>query len=216
MTTAPIIKQNYFLYVPVPDPDDYLYTEGARLVMNAFFPKEGWQKTDKYLNKLNAMSDLNAVDPGLLVIYGHGNFGKGIGTHKKNHDPKSLVKLLKKQGLAKKQQNLTIYLWACNTASTDIQVGGKSYARRFAEALLKAGYSGVSVVGIAGFISTNGTYTSLVYDAKQEIPCIEEDPPVQPTDSDRHTLYQVGDEEVVDIKTPQWHWRGPENKVYTT
>lgn len=216
MTTAPIIKQNYFLYMPVPDPKDYTYTGGFGQVMNAFFPTDGWKKKDKYLNKLNAMSHLNDVDPGLLVIYGHGNLGRGIGTHKKNYGPKSLVKLLKKQGLARGQQNLTIYLWACNTASTDINVGGKSYALRFAEALLSAGFSGVRVVGIVGFISASGRYTSLVYDGNQSVPCVPENPPFQPTDPGRHTLYQVGDGEVVGIRTPQWHWNGPEDKVYTT
>lgn len=216
MTTLPIIKQNYFLYQPVEDESDYVYTAGKGQVMNAFFPEKGWQKTGKYLNKLNAMRDLNNVDPGLLVIYGHGNLGAGIGTSKKHYGPSQLVKKLKQLKLARNQRNLTIYLWACNTAATDIEVQGKSYALRFAEALASAGYSGVRVVGIAGFISTTATYTSLVYDGKRDIKCVEENPPVQPTDSDRHTLYQVQDGEVIGIRTPVWHWKGPENKVYTT
>jgi hypothetical protein len=94
-----------------------------------------------------------------LFIAGHGNFGLGIGTHKTHYGARRLVRMLLDEGLGKTQVNLAIHLVACNSGVSCrrklIFPRREPYVKRFAEALAAQQFTGVTVIGYAGFVTAD-------------------------------------------------------------
>ena len=199
-------KPGYYVFQPAnDDPEDGSMLHGVPYVQHAFFPPD--QSFDKRVqfNHLKSMSELSSVDPAVLVVFGHGNMGAGIGTHKTYYDEDALARLLVNNGLKLTQKNLTIYLWACNTGAYTPGSGMFSrrqdpFAKRFANKLHEFRFSGIRVVGVAGFIAGSGSFSSLKYKGKPLV----ENPKVQPTDVSRHILFDVATSGVTSLTDTKW------------
>lgn len=103
----------------------------------------------------NALSGLRSEDPARLYVLGHGNWGAGIGTHKKHFGARTLTRALVAEGLSNDQINLEIHLFACNTGVAGAAVfhTRKPYVHRFAEALASNGFNNTRVFGYIGFLN---------------------------------------------------------------
>ncbi|MBV1920076.1 MAG: hypothetical protein KUG73_05305 [Pseudomonadales bacterium] len=199
-------KPGYHVFQPAnDDPKDEAMRIGAPYVQQAFFPKKSQHYKDRAeFSHLNSMAALSSVDPAVLIVFGHGNMGAGIGTHKTYYDEDALVRKLSTGGLKQQQKNLTLYLWACNTGAHTPGSGlfsrmQEPFAKRFANKLHEYGFRGIRVIGVAGFIAGNGAFTSLKYNGKP----IKEVPSIQPTDVSRHLMFDVGNS-VVSVNENKW------------
>ncbi len=199
-------KPGYYVFQPAnDDPSDGAMKSGARYVQHAFFPKDQSFAKREQFDHLKSMAELSSADPAVLVVFGHGNMGAGIGTHKTHYDEDALARLLISNGLKLKQKNLTMYLWACNTGAhtpgSGMFSGRKEpFAKRFAHKLHDYNFSGIRVVGVAGFIAGSGSFTSLKYKDKP----LAENPSVQPTDVSRHILFDVATSGVTSLTDTKW------------
>lgn len=214
-------KPAYILFQPAnDDPNDQSMLIGAQYVKHAFFANnsQGRENSLTHFTHIDSMGALSSYDPAVLIVFGHGNMGAGIGTHKTHYDETALVRLLSSNGLKTKQKNLTIYLWACNTGAKTPGSGTFSrtrepFAKRFANKLHAAGFSGIRVIGVAGFIAGSGSFTSLTYTDRPVI----ETPKVQPTDASRHIYFDVGATGVVAGNNTTWKCSAmPGNKGWKT
>ena len=101
----------------------------------------------------------NLDDGGNLYIVGHGNLGKGIGTHDEYLNESQLTQALIASNLTRNPTTpINIYLFACWTATSVKKTykRGKTepFAKRFASKLAIAGFNNIRVIGFAG--SVNG------------------------------------------------------------
>jgi len=204
----------YYVYQPFHAAD----LRGAEHIVRAFAENPGAPGSqglaEAMFKPLDSMKNLSAENHAVLVIYGHGNLGKGIGTKADKLNANQLVDKLKEEGLQQKQKNLTIYLVACNSGSICLR-NKESYAESFAKKLAKQKFCRIRVVGIAGFITEDGTISCLkwgndeTYDACEERskttwPIIEKKR-VYITDKKRQVLFDVNDGKVT---------KSPNNSVW--
>ena len=133
-----------FIYLPVADQE----LEGA-LTSNVAITKH--HNTAKAYHRLypNQGQELRFVSgTDMLLVLGHANLGKGIGTHAKFYGARKLAKLMQEDGLT--DRDFTIKLFSCNSAV--LMPGQKApYAERFAKALSDLGYKLPKVQGYTGF-----------------------------------------------------------------
>jgi hypothetical protein len=114
----------------------------------------------------NKGQDLGRVRTGdCLLVVGHGNLGKGIGTHNEFFGANKLAAKMKKEGLW--DEAFTIKLFSCNTAVT--MPGFKApYVKRLSNALYDLGYRQPKLQGYVGFafLTNHGSNKRTVEEAK--------------------------------------------------
>ena len=104
----------------------------------------------------NSLVSLNGG--GELFVVGHGHLGRGIGSHNGKLDATALARQLRADGLEQNPaQPIVIYLFSCWGATHTRRAWGglgkrEPYARRFARALVTAGFRNHKVVGFAGSV----------------------------------------------------------------
>jgi hypothetical protein len=104
----------------------------------------------------NAFNSLN--NGGELYIVGHGNLGRGIGTHSGKLGASELTNQLRLDGLALNPTTpVTIYLFSCWAATHTRKAWGgvgkrEPFVRRFARALHQNGFRNHIIVGFAGAV----------------------------------------------------------------
>lgn len=116
--------------------------------------------TQQSRNVLSHTGKLDRLDDGgNLYIVGHGNLGKGIGTHDDYLNETQLTQALIASNLTRNPTTpINIYLFACWTA-TSVKKSyrrGKTepFAKRLASQLATAGFNSIRIIGFAG--SVNG------------------------------------------------------------
>src|SRR5262249_19476664 len=158
-----------------------------------FVPASGDTTVDKLVGNLQTKGwggdDADVVTPGddvltevndeqdpVLYIAGHGNFGQGIGTHKTHYGARRLVQLVIQAGLEKTQKNLTIHLVSCNSGASCRRkyffAHRDPYVKRFAEALAAQQFTGITVVGYIGFVTSQLT-SALIYNLRKNVKELE-------------------------------------------
>lgn len=134
---------SYYIYSPYTDHEITGYTndlverlEGKKAPIHRY---EG----DAQARALATMS-MNDT----LYVVGHGNYGRGIGTHTSYLDAKDLAERLKALGLP--DLCVKIKLLACNTGA---RCGSRvAYGERLAAALRDLGYKQPKIHGYIGFV----------------------------------------------------------------
>ena len=116
-------------------------------------PRSQSQSILSHTGKLDRLDD-----GGNLYIVGHGNLGKGIGTHHDFLDETQLTQALITSNLTRDPTTpINIYLFACWTATSVKKTykRGKTepFAKRFASKLANAGYNNIRIIGFAGSVN---------------------------------------------------------------
>ena len=114
---------------------------------------------DLYKKAISHGNPLGALDGGgELFVVGHGHLGRGIGSHNGKLGATELARQLRADGLdLNPVQPIVIYFfsgWGATHTRRTWGGGGKRepYARRFARALVTAGFRNHKVVGFAGSV----------------------------------------------------------------
>jgi len=100
---------------------------------------------------------LRALDQGAIIhVYGHSNFGTGIGSKKHKLTPGALVDSLISDGL-RPRQAVTIRLAACGTGASIVRGGAivansKPFVEQVAKLLAGRGFQNATVVGYTAFV----------------------------------------------------------------
>jgi hypothetical protein len=198
------LAAGYWLFTPAnDDPNDLALQMGGGLVPGAFGLRSN-QVTSTTPGS-NGLANVHMTDPALLIIFGHANYGAGIGSHKTHYGAERMVNLLSGEGLSPQQKNLTIFLWACNTGVAMGRVirDKDPYAKRFAERLAEAGFSHTRVIGVAGFISASADRTVLKYNMKTN-QIDRSASPRAPTDVTRQIAYSVESGSAARVSGGSW------------
>ncbi len=152
------------LYVPVNDQNDAAIKSGV----------ETFTKTMP-LREPNCRNLDDLSNGGELYIMGHGNMGKGIGSHNTHHGAQSLTRMLTADRLpTNAAAPLWIYLWSCwggTHARRAFGLIGKRepLARRLARTMAAAGYNNVFIVGFSGSINASADLVTDLDYGEQEI-----------------------------------------------
>ena len=194
----------YWLFTPAnDDPNDLALQFGGQLIPGAFGLRSN--QVTSTIPGSNGLANVHTTDPALLIIFGHGNHGAGIGSHKTHYGAERMVNLLSDEGLSPQQMNLTIFLWACNSgvAMGRVILNKDPYAKRFAERLAESGFSHTRVIGVAGFISAGAKCTVLKYNMKTNN--IDKNAsPRPPTDVTRQIAYSVESGSAARVSGGSW------------
>lgn len=134
---------SYYLYLPYSDHEITGYT-------NDLVERLKGKKVPIYRYEgdaqARALATMSVSDT--LYVVGHGNYGKGIGTHMRYLDAKPLADRLQALGLP--DLCVKIKLLACNTGARCGSLA--AYGERFAAALRDLGYKQPRVYGYIGFV----------------------------------------------------------------